>query len=744
MSYFVNTGRPAALTINGTSYLNNLISWVASDSSAFKNGIISTTGTLVLGKVQGGYGVSDYDRNNFRRGMPIILTITYPDGTTSRHPRGLLYVVSTSYDVENEQLSVEMGCRLALAALTDDTTALETLAPIYLDPAQRRFSNISASFATAGQYIYQDNMGDFQVGSFFSGDGLGTVAASSWTSILGGTALSARPLAGAQAIPDQVEITFQVPASSVAVDESGKVDIVETSSYYYTVYPATIYVRSGDGTLPSGVTEDPVYASTGGIGRVSGCGNTPAEPAGNGLPTCSAGYQTEATDLIIPAFRRETQTTEYKGPAGQVSRIFTEVRGPAIEANRQYYADSFAYCRAVWATACQPNGACPVDGTDEILLGYTEQLNYYGSANELIRTITDEYATRLSAAKPTDWRSGINNGVPQDFTTINVGDLYRASRVDVQYYDEGAWRVQDTITHTSISSNGSGLAGDLDALAGVTTRQTRKSTTIGVAPVQPDTANSATTNTVEEVEKAILFADGYTEPPAEAGPYVIKESALTPLLDNDEAVREGMKAVYSDYLTRFIKGDALGMEIAEGLRKDIATSWHPGTPFRYVDNGNTTVLALRMDATTWGVSLDGSVVGMNGIWVGTATGTGSTGRNLVGDSTPGMGGSVVPPAATSAITVTTTTPFGSGALAFNIDVDLKFKSTIDLVSDQVTVFLASTDTVSQHGTFMCYVSGLKIAAGGLLTIGANGSIPLSYAGSVVSSSATVQDYDLFS
>ena len=170
MTYIVNQARVHSLTIGGVDYTDALVSWNASDASANKNGFITTSGSLVLGSYPGGPDVEDYDRNDFKRGVDVILTMTKPDGATYRHPRGLLYIISTTYNVETEQLLVELGCRLALAQVVDDPSTTLSLSPLPLDPAQQQLGNISAAFSAAGKYLYQDNQGNLVSGVFFDGD----------------------------------------------------------------------------------------------------------------------------------------------------------------------------------------------------------------------------------------------------------------------------------------------------------------------------------------------------------------------------------------------------------------------------------------------------------------------------------------------------------------------------------------------------------------------------------------------
>ena len=143
MSYLVTKTRVASLTINGADYTPNFASWTVSDSSALTNGLVSTSGSLTLRGVLGGALLQDYDRNNFQRGVEVILELTEPGGATYRHPRGLLYVIGDGYSVEDEQITIEIGCRVALATLIDDATTLLSYAPIPLDPTQQTASTFT-------------------------------------------------------------------------------------------------------------------------------------------------------------------------------------------------------------------------------------------------------------------------------------------------------------------------------------------------------------------------------------------------------------------------------------------------------------------------------------------------------------------------------------------------------------------------------------------------------------------------
>jgi hypothetical protein len=274
MARLVNPTRRYQLLIDGVDYSTKMISWQVSDASANKNGIIQTQGELILGEIIGGNSLEDYDRNLFKRGTPVILNVYKPGaGSPTRHPRGYLYVVTTGYSPESSSLSVKLGCKLTLAALTDDVSSIIGLVPIPLEEDRQDFSNCAASFAAAGQVLYQNNQGNLVARRFFDGDGYGTAAAGVWTSIMGQTALSVSPMLGGNALPDVLELSYQYPDNGLDPNQTDY-EKIETDSFYPTQYPGFAFERiSGttgiSGSNVSGNTSTPT----------SSCGNAPGQPA---------------------------------------------------------------------------------------------------------------------------------------------------------------------------------------------------------------------------------------------------------------------------------------------------------------------------------------------------------------------------------------------------------------------------------------------------------------------------------
>lgn len=758
MAYLNNGSRLASLTIGGVDYTSSLDEFVVSDSSANRNGIVSTSGTITLRSYGESPQMEDYDRDNFRRGTVILVDVTKPDGAVVRHPRGYLYVISSSYVPEQDALVVEVGCRLVLAAITEDVSAILPLVPIPLDPAQQTYQNISASFASAGQYIYQDNQGALQTSEFFDGDSTSGVAPGEWVSILGLTALQAAPLAGAGAIPDKISLSYQVPSDALVSDQKGKIEETITESYYYTQYPSIIYTRKPTEVQPTPIPS-PSSPSPSPSPGTSGCGNippppsndagTPSPPGGGEVVSCSDQYETKQQATFVPAYRKELNRTVYNGPSGQVGYAYSEVYGPAIEANGQYYSDKYSYCRYIYASQCVPNGNCPMDGLQNQKLQYEEQYNYYGSANELVRTVKDTWLTKLSAAQPSDWRSGVKDGVASSFKTLTSSPMYRAQRVETVYKYGTNSTTQEVTTYNSITSRQSGISGSasIDALSGIKTFQRRLSTTISANPVSPDIVNTVTTSTTERDLEILLFSDRYLQPPTESGPYVIDEQIPVPVLFTNETQITNVVDTYSQYLTFFVKGDAFGMQITETLRDDIINNWRPGMPFRYYDPKKGKIIAMRMDACSWGIDSEQSIVTTNGIYLGISDGTISIPRNLVGDSRPDMGSGTLPPAASDGPpSVGGETIVDQGSYGWVVNVNIGVSAVKSFYGEDGILPISPSGenlqfTVHPYTTVWC--DGIIVAPGDLLDTNGNGGIPLEYGGNLVVSGATVINADVF-
>ena len=460
--------------------------------------------------------------------------------------------------------------------------------------------------------------------------------------------------------------------------------------------------------------------------------------------SCTLGYGLVESPLFVPAYRRDKAVTTYDAPGAQVSSSSQEVYGPAVELNGQYYADKMAYCRAIWATECNPNGSCPQEGLYETLLGRTQTTNYYGDANELIRTVVDNWAPTLTVAKTSDWRSGVVAGIPFGFRTMSETDLFRISRSDTTYYREGNANIAREEVYNSTSTRGVGLGGELDALKGIKTINVRTSTSTATVDVAPDRLNSASTSTSEQEIIIVLSTGRYQTPPAETGPYIMDAQIPVPLLFEEQSEIDNAVESYESYITRMVKGESYGLQIAEQLREDVATSWYPGKPLRYYDPSKDRLLAMRMDATSWGVSRDESAFVTDALWIGFSDGDVTIPENLVGNSLPDMGSGSAPPSTPVPPSVENENNVDSGSFSWvvNIYLDLSSGSSSSDGNLIRPVFPSDLSYPLQF-TSTCFVEGLVVSPGDVLAVGPEGSVPLDYNGSLIVADATVVVADLF-
>lgn len=766
MSYISNNTRVSSVTIAGQDYTSNFVEMSVSDSSANKNGCIQTSGTLTLGSGIDSEPSADYFRQKFKRGDLVEVLVADPGGSAIIHPRGALYVIATTYQVEEETLLVEIACRLSLLALTEANdperlAELIDLVPVELDPVQSSYNNCCAGLASAGKYVYQNSSRQLEVRDFWDGDNTAGTAPGAWVSVLGVTTNEVSPLSGGGAIPDEITLSYQVPSDGANEDNKGRVDTVETDSYYFLQYPVSTFQRQNtDATAenPNGTLDNINSSSSSPGATASGsgsCGNDPLPPDDRDSDnSCNEGYSLAQTPIYLPATRREVRETTYDGPSAQVSMATTEVFGPRLEANTQYFADSFAFCRQTYATACNFDGGCSYDGMDEVLLSRQVQLSFYGEANELVKSTTDNYVTLLSAAQVSDWRAGNVSGEIQDFSFRFLTDatMFRANRIEEEYYREGSLNVQKTTTYDSLTTRGVGIGGgqDIDAVTGgVVSVVIRRSSSNSTIDIQPDIANSPTTATEEREAQIPLFTGRFTTPPSEAGPYIVDESIPQPVLLSTEEEIESLVADYANYLSRFYKGDAFGLQIAEGLRSEVLQGYYPGMPFRYYDPKKGVLLAMRMDATTWGVSNSESAFVTSAMWNGESNGTVTIPSNVLGNSTPsldgpsngvqpglngggGSPGSPTPPTPVVPPSVDDETDVDSGTFAWYVDVNLSFGAeAATFTPDGIQAPRPAAHTVTANWTTVVYVDGLIVETGGLLATSGDGSIPIDYNGSLV-------------
>lgn len=427
MSY-VNTARKSQLLINGVDESARMISWRANDDSVFKNGIMRTSGQVILGTTS--LTQYDYQREAYKRGQ--IVQMSLWDGDSSQwqvHPRGLLYILSTSFNAENQEVSIEIGCKLALWTISDNVDEMYEYSVIELEDGQKTIQNISQGLYSSNRVIYQDNTGNIiEVNTLdlnvLPDDPAGVPAA--WTSGSRVDVLSAAPLTGDE-LPDIVDVDYSFSGSSVfSAQEKTSVD----TSDYEIGFNAGTWVREGSGpSLNSVETINDSYS---------------------GLPGAAIGDYKEVVNIEkVLSSRTETTTESFNGPGGQLSRSVQESYQPGIEVNAEYFEDQYSACRYQAAVDGDADStACSyLQATSPMLANRVIRTVNYNDAGTVLSERREIWKPVLAAAQSFNWKSGDgDNGQPLNFTEVSLTDIFRASVIDTEYVQNEEGDNIETIT----------------------------------------------------------------------------------------------------------------------------------------------------------------------------------------------------------------------------------------------------------------------------------------------------------
>ena len=767
MAYLIQNTVPHSIQIKGVDVTPRLTSFDVSDESAFKNGLVSTTGSLVLSTVWDQSPYTSYSSGEFKRGDVVTIDVRFQDGTTGRHPRGYLYVLASSYSPESESTELEVGCILALRRLIDEVDDLLQYAPMPLDPVSETFEGLNAALASNSKYLYQDNQGNLLVENVMGSDP-NTIAAGLFTTVRGVTSLAVSPLSAAEPVPDKVVVSYQVPAA-FEEEDAPLVQVDSSESYYFLSYPGLTFQRKevltiectggidgivGGGGGSSGNTED---------NQDTACGEAPPKPpdkppgssSGGGytiyFSNCSECFTTSQTTVYLPAKQKQIRTATYDGPAGQIRTDVTETYAPLLEANNQYFSDKFDFCRRVYGSNCNPNGSCPyygIDGSDgEALLGRIVTTYFYGEANEVVRTVQDTFQTELSSAQSSDWRTGDGReDFDNDFASKH-SVLYRSRRVVTESESSNSKNIksQKITTFTSVTSRGTGLymspgtRNNIDALDGIETFVINRSTTNAPIDNAPERINAESAETEEAFTTVIVSNE------TGLGEYVLEESVPAPLLFDTAEQCDRVADAFALTLSKFILGDAHGLSIGESVRKDIATAWFPTAPFRYYDDKHDTLLAMRMDATSWSLEPDSSAMVTSAIWRSDMDGTVTIPDNVTGNAFPDMGGGEpTPPSGGGGEPGTGgDVPVGN-SYRFIVNVHLTIEALVDFHGSGGIVPVPDPDNQIEAALTLSFgVDGYLAAPGALVSGGYNGDVALDYNASVIIDYTGIINADLF-
>ncbi|MFN6475368.1 hypothetical protein [Nostoc sp. DedQUE07] len=116
------SAKKTQLFIGDKDYSSCFISFQGSDSHLDGSGLITFTGSIVLGRSLG-FDESLDDRKNYRffRGQTITIDIHDSQGIFRRHPRGTLRIISSKYDEDSRRLTIDVGDLTALLNFREPT-----------------------------------------------------------------------------------------------------------------------------------------------------------------------------------------------------------------------------------------------------------------------------------------------------------------------------------------------------------------------------------------------------------------------------------------------------------------------------------------------------------------------------------------------------------------------------------------------------------------------------------------------
>ena len=225
-----NTTSKIRLFINGKDYSNFLIEGSTSDDSAYSTNIITTKGSIVLG---GDTTILDYNKTLFPLGSRVNVYATLDNGRAAKLPRGQLYVLNSSIDINSRQTTLEVGCSLAYLVSRESSYVPEirTLITSFVSSEIKKsfiiddynLSTLQTLLEIDGRVIFQDSWGHIQFVRLFGNDGLGSnFNFAKLTSFDKETAIAIDSIGGAiEDLPSAVIATadVEVPSSSTNDNE---------------------------------------------------------------------------------------------------------------------------------------------------------------------------------------------------------------------------------------------------------------------------------------------------------------------------------------------------------------------------------------------------------------------------------------------------------------------------------------------------------------------------------------------
>lgn len=181
MSY-INASTEIKLYINDVDVTQYLIQGSISEDSAYSSSIITSRGQIVLG---GTTDIYDFNRTKYPIGSNVDIWCILDNGSITKHPKGRLYIMNSSTNIEDRTLSLEVGCSLAFISEREEQykTKVQSLWSLLSSLDRRSFkvpettlSALSQYLECVGKVIFQDKYGYVQTIRAFGSGGIGAYA----------------------------------------------------------------------------------------------------------------------------------------------------------------------------------------------------------------------------------------------------------------------------------------------------------------------------------------------------------------------------------------------------------------------------------------------------------------------------------------------------------------------------------------------------------------------------------------
>jgi hypothetical protein len=638
MSYLPINIAGARLLIGGTDYSNEFVSLNVSDDSVITSNIITTTGQIILAQSPGGQNVADILAANFSKGKVVTIDIQQPNGEFIRHPRGYLYILRTSYSIENKLLTIDVGCGLAYGIAYEDQsgTLIENLVSTFvydnlvqIIPAQSLtpwlesqspydFNFIGEGLEAKGECIYQDRWGYFQKVNIFGDGGFyssNTNVPYKFSAYDQYTCLSIEPQSSSGTKVDKVVATADTSVfgqeGDETIDEDDEIQQEEEEFLPYgddATYDNANSCQAKGLDKPSDKQED--------ITKTTQQFENPAyAELGDSVPQF-------LTDIV------ETENIKYnRGPGYQLSEEKSYTRQDSLNRNSGEWSSVYqAKLNAGFSPAAAARSATSVIGGVKTV-ERTNTYYHYGKGGELIRKDTyvyGQYVNLMTEEEKTRWYPTVGEFLYLGPSPFDYADnLIRQETTSYRYnisvrggppYNEE--RTSATDFASRATQGGSGYTYTVRRSSGnLVNPSIQDNVATGGNPNEcaPENQTTESRPIVEEtgIDEIVTFTgDGLAEAGMGESLDIVNvdyplDLPTAPSIESLEKYKQEVQG-YSESVYNKLKADERGFTIQEALRPEFY-SWYPAYPYKLILASENKAFYMRISSGTWSVTPNESV-----------------------------------------------------------------------------------------------------------------------------------------